>query len=162
MLKYFFCCKFDLPMSAAVAGASTNGIIALSVRFLTPLRVVYQRKFVFDIEFEMLVTSLLRRLRLLGYFHCDQGEGAGDHKAFIGQADRIERVHNGLVWRDRERCSGRQQTRMKMGGLVGDVVYRGDIGPLRPLLEAGAILHVGKGTSFGLGKYVLRDEAFQE
>ena len=29
----------------------------------------------------------------------------------------------------------------------------GNVGPFMPLINAGEVLHVGKGTSFGLGKY---------
>ena len=45
---------------------------------------------------------------------------------------------------------------MKMGGLIGEATYRGNITPFLPLLQAGAILHIGKGTSFGLGKYEMQ------
>lgn len=40
-----------------------------------------------------------------------------------------------------------------MGGFVGEIIFEGEIEPFMPLLKAGEILHVGKGTSFGLGKY---------
>ncbi len=58
-----------------------------------------------------------------------------------------------LKWYDWERYSTRQDTRMKMGGFVGEITFEGNIEPFMPLLKAGEILHVGKGTSFGLGKY---------
>ncbi len=38
---------------------------------------------------------------------------------------------------------------MKHGGLF----FEGDIGQFMPLIKAGEVLHVGKGTGFGLGKY---------
>jgi CRISPR/Cas system endoribonuclease Cas6 (RAMP superfamily) len=40
-----------------------------------------------------------------------------------------------------------------MGGVVGEAVYEGDLGPFAPLLALGEVLHVGKGTGFGLGRY---------
>jgi CRISPR/Cas system endoribonuclease Cas6 (RAMP superfamily) len=58
-----------------------------------------------------------------------------------------------IRWRDWERYSARQDTRMKMGGFVGKVNYRGDVGEFLPLLRLGEILHLGKGTGFGLGRY---------
>ena len=58
-----------------------------------------------------------------------------------------------LHWYDWERYSGRQEARMKMGGLMGGTSFRGDLAPLWPLIAMGEHLHVGKGTSFGLGKY---------
>ena len=42
---------------------------------------------------------------------------------------------------------------MKMGGFVGEITFEGDIEPFMPILKAGEVLHVGKGTGFGLGKY---------
>lgn len=42
---------------------------------------------------------------------------------------------------------------MKMGGFVGEVEYRGEIREFVPLLKLGERLNVGKGTTFGLGKY---------
>ncbi|MBU2578468.1 CRISPR system precrRNA processing endoribonuclease RAMP protein Cas6, partial [Patescibacteria group bacterium] len=47
-------------------------------------------------------------------------------------------------------------TRMKMGGFMGEITFEGDIDPFMHLIKAGEILHVGKGTSFGLGKYEMR------
>ncbi len=43
-----------------------------------------------------------------------------------------------------------------MGGFVGEVTFAGNIGPFIPLIKVGEILHVGKGTSFGLGRYEIR------
>ena len=42
---------------------------------------------------------------------------------------------------------------MRMGGLVGSVTFEGKLAPFYPFLEAGEIIHAGKGTSFGLGRF---------
>jgi hypothetical protein len=41
------------------------------------------------------------------------------------------------------------------GDVVGTVVYRGKITPFLSLLRAGEVLHVGRGTVFGQGRYRL-------
>ena len=147
-----------LPVLADNGETGKDGEREVSITFLTPARIVYGRRLVSDLEFKVLVTSLLRRLLLLGHFHCNQNGGGWDHKAMIGRAEKVEKVQDSLSWRDWERYSGRQKTRMKMGGLVGTVTYRGEIEPFLSLLRAGEVLHVGKGTAFGLGKYRLHDD----
>lgn len=47
---------------------------------------------------------------------------------------------------------------MKLGGFIGEIEYKGEaITEFLPLIVAGEILHVGTGTSFGLGKYEIAE-----
>ncbi|HHY33792.1 MAG TPA: CRISPR system precrRNA processing endoribonuclease RAMP protein Cas6, partial [Firmicutes bacterium] len=54
-----------------------------------------------------------------------------------------------------ERYSSRQDTRMKLGGLVGTATYEFHDASLAefflPWLVLGEYIHVGKGCTFGLG-----------
>lgn len=52
-----------------------------------------------------------------------------------------------------ERYSARQDAKLKMGGVIGEATYEGDLTPFLRLLALGEVLHVGKGTGLGLGKY---------
>ncbi|MGB9716175.1 MAG: CRISPR system precrRNA processing endoribonuclease RAMP protein Cas6, partial [Thermodesulfovibrionales bacterium] len=106
-----------------------------------------------DLEFHILIRNLLRRLSLLSYFHCGGEPAELDFKKIIEMAKRVNLKERNLRWYDWERYSTRQDTRMKMGGFVGDIIFEGYIEPFMPFIKAGEILHVGKGTSFGLGKY---------
>jgi CRISPR/Cas system endoribonuclease Cas6 (RAMP superfamily) len=58
---------------------------------------------------------------------------------------------------DWERYSSRQEQRINMGGFVGEITFEGDLRPFMPLIEAGEVLHVGKGTAFGLGRYEVEE-----
>ncbi len=126
-----------------------------TLRFLTPARVIYQRRFVDTLEFHVLIRHLLRRLQSLNYFHCGKEAASWDHRRFISDAQDVRTIENTLNWHDWERYSTRQKRRMKMGGLIGEISYGGNIDPFMSLLKAGEIFHVGKGTSFGLGRYVI-------
>jgi CRISPR/Cas system endoribonuclease Cas6 (RAMP superfamily) len=44
---------------------------------------------------------------------------------------------------------------MEWAGLVGTAIYEGDLTPFWPYLVFGQWVHVGKGTTFGLGAYRL-------
>lgn len=133
------------------AGNSTP----LTVNFLTPARISYGRDLAVSPDFHILVRSLLRRLNLLHYFHGEQREAGWNHKEIIAAAETVIMEKKSTRWWDWERYSARQQTRMKMGGLVGEASYQGNIEPFMPFLRAGEIFHIGKGTSFGLGKYLI-------
>ena len=39
-----------------------------------------------------------------------------------------------------------------MGGMLGSVTYRGEMGVFLPLIQLCEKFHIGKHTSFGLGK----------
>jgi hypothetical protein len=61
-----------------------------------------------------------------------------------------------LRWYDWERYSGRQETRMKMGGFIGDITFVGNVepfsSPLKPVTKTFA-LSFRKGKSFGPGNF---------
>ncbi len=127
----------------------------LEISFLTPTRITYDKHLILDLEFHILVRSLLRRLSLLHYFHCNGTQPEWDFRALIDKATEITVKNRDLRWFDWERYSARQDTRMKLGGFTGKILFEGNIGPFMSLIKAGAVLHVGKGTSFGLGGYVI-------
>ncbi|MFH1562829.1 MAG: CRISPR system precrRNA processing endoribonuclease RAMP protein Cas6 [Nitrospirota bacterium] len=128
----------------------------ITLNFLTPCRIIYDEHLIKDIEFHILIRNLLRRLSLLYYFHCNGDSSEWDFKGLIEQAKEIRVKSQNLKWYDWERYSARQDTRMKLGGFVGEVTFEGDIEPFMPLIKAGEVLHVGKGTSFGMGRYEIR------
>jgi CRISPR-associated endoribonuclease Cas6 len=125
----------------------------LTLKVLTPIRIKYNRRLVDNLEFHILIRSIIRRLTLIYYFHCKKELPQINAKYLIEKAEKVRIVSNNTRWYDWERYSTRQETRMKLGGVVGEITYEGDITAFMPYLKAGEILHIGKGTSFGLGKY---------
>lgn len=125
----------------------------LTLDFLTPARILYNGHLTLDLEFHILIRNLLRRLSLLYYFHCNGDPSDWDFKEIIEKAKEIKVSEQNIRWYDWERYSTRQDTRMKMGGFVGSISFEGNIEPFMQLIKAGEILHVGKGTALGLGKY---------
>jgi hypothetical protein len=126
----------------------------LTVRFTTPARLKHEGVFVQEIPFHVLARALLRRLSSLAYFHCG-GRWETDYAAWVEQAQRVETAAASLHWAEWKRFSGRQERRIEMGGVVGEATYSGSLAPFRPLLALGQWTHVGKGTVFGNGQYVV-------
>ena len=128
----------------------------LTINFETPTRISYNQHLTMDLEFHIFIRQLLRRLSLLSYFHCGDDKSGLNFKAVIKEAEGVKVDKQALKWYDWERYSAKQNTRMKMGGFVGEITFKGNIEPFIPMIKAGEILHIGKGTSFGLGKYEIR------
>lgn len=106
--------------------------------------------------FHLFFARLLGRLNTLASLY---GLGKiADHAlcAFLlDQAKEIRIIDDQTSWSELSRFSGRQQSWMKFGGLLGSITYRGDLRPFLPLLALGEWTHVGGKSSFGLGKFVL-------
>lgn len=131
-----------------------EGLLTLS--FLTPARIVYEERLTEKPEFHILIRSLLRRIAHLSYFHCGGDPSRFDFTGIIDRAMKISLKKENLQWYDWERYSARQDAWMKLGGFVGDITFEGDLGEFLPYLKAGEFVHIGKGTSFGLGKYIMK------
>jgi hypothetical protein len=137
-------------------GSPPEGPLALD--FLTPLRIKRHGRFVGAAEFssEDLLRNLVARLSSLAELY-------GDHRHPREQgkpsrtANEVGLASSDLHWLDWTRYSSRQSTSMRMGGLVGKIRLAGPgLAAFWPALWLGQWTHVGKGTSFGLGKYRLR------
>lgn len=141
-------------------GPSSGHDSTLELRFLTPARMRYGGSLTDQLPFHVLIRNLLRRISALSYFHC--GEKLNwDFRGLIESAKAVETVSSDLRWSDWERYSTRQAQRMKLGGMVGTISYRSEPGVLTeffPMLNLGQYIHVGKGTSFGLGRYEVLQE----
>jgi CRISPR-associated endoribonuclease Cas6 len=130
----------------------------ITLRFITPTRIKSRGKLIKDIDFELLMRNLLRRLSWLAEVHCE-AKWDLDWKELLKRAKgRVKTVRSDLQWHDWERYSQRQAKRLKMGGFMGDITFEGDLAEFLPIIKLGEFLHVGKGTVYGMGKYVINTQ----
>jgi len=125
----------------------------VKINFITPTRIRVDGDLKVEMNFELLARNLLRRISMLTATY---GEAPleMDFRAIISRASSVQTRSASLSWWDWERYSNRQKVKMKLGGFIGQIEYSGEaVNELLPLLAAGEILHVGSGTSFGLGQY---------
>lgn len=126
---------------------------AVRLRFETPLRLVSGGEPVCEPDVVEIVGRAARRHLAVEHLFGGAPRPREEEIEDLEHRAREVRAEVGrLTWVDLHRYSGRQRRRHPMGGLVGEVVLRGELEPLLPTLRAAEELHVGKGTSFGLGR----------
>ena len=138
--------------------ACRSAVPRVTVVFRTMTRLKFQGGLEDRPEFHVLIRSLLRRTSSLLYFHHGTRLDM-DFRGFISQAETVRLAALNTRWVDWERYSSRQDTRMKLGGLVGTATYEFNDARLAefflPWLVLGEYVHVGKGCTFGLGCFTV-------
>jgi hypothetical protein len=127
------------------------------IRLLTPLRLKARKHYVRADELTGadLIRALGQRAELLLRLYAPPGSPA--EARWTDARAALAGVHiaaRDLRWHDWTRCSNRQETRMQLGGLLGELTLAGPaLAQAWPLLWIGQWLHAGKNTAFGLGRY---------
>lgn len=124
----------------------------LQIKTLSPLRLKYQNHFATSLEFHILLRAALRRISSL-YLLATGKKLQLDYNRLVEMAMAVEQVENNLRWFDYQRYSTTQHQEMKLGGLIGEVAYRGEMTGLYPFIRAAEILAIGKSTAFGFGRF---------
>jgi len=122
-----------------------------TLNFLTPTDIRAEGERVDTLGFPVLLKNILRRYHSLRYYH-----GDGRQERFEidwAAAGKIEILHQDLTNNQFKRFSNRQKQPVLLAGFTGTITYRGELSPFLPWLKVGELLHVGKGTVFGMGWY---------
>ncbi len=124
---------------------------AVRLRLVSPARVktkggLWRAPF----PFALVIRQISRRIRLLERFYTDS-ERLPPFP--LPAHDAVQIRASALEWKELKRYSTRQRSSMPIGGLIGEIVYEGDVAPHLDLLHAGSLVQLGKGAGFGLGAY---------
>lgn len=120
----------------------------IMMNIVTPLRYKLKGQYKNNIDYKDLLIALNRRIEVLNCFEGNSYGGAIE-------CDENFIVESNLEWKENTRYSSRQKTKMKLGGIEGRIDLYCNNDKVIELLCAGEIIHIGKNTSFGLGKYIL-------
>lgn len=124
----------------------------LTLRFLTPTRIIRQGQLTHRPLFRPLFGRLVDRIEGLAREYGDASEI--DPKPALAAAERVELVRDETRWIDLTSHSTRTGRTTPAGGFIGQATYRSDDWPvLLPWLLWGAITHVGKNAVKGEGWY---------
>jgi CRISPR/Cas system endoribonuclease Cas6 (RAMP superfamily) len=143
----------SLPLYQAPAEPSP--VSRLRLQFVTPLRLRADGHYTRRPGFPLLVQALLRRLHLLGCVHGSWPDDLTWRKPLLELADRASVESSTWEMSRWSRTSGRQQRAIDMDGVLGSIEVSGELGELMPALRLGEHLHIGSGTTMGLGRYRL-------
>lgn len=118
------------------------------IELITPLRFKQNGKFSKTIDEKSLMDLIIRRIIMVNALE--------NNEVKIENLESNYRILNKhLHWEENERYSNRQNSKMSMGGIKGDISIKMLKDSILDFLIAGELLHLGKSTVFGLGKYLI-------
>ncbi|MEO0561226.1 MAG: CRISPR system precrRNA processing endoribonuclease RAMP protein Cas6 [Chloroflexota bacterium] len=124
----------------------------LTVEFLTPTRIIQQKRLVHQPMFRPWVQRLLERTRNVSEVYMEQPVWV-PFKELLAQADKVVITQDDTHWRNTWSGSRRDGMMKPLGGYVGRVSYSGPVADLMPYILLGQSLQVGKNTIKGCGWY---------
>jgi len=123
----------------------------ITIKFISPFRHQKNNIIQKDVSYSAVLTDCLRSILLLSSFYGDEKEFT-EEKFDFNKFEESKIVSKKLVWKDYSRYSARQERKMSLGGLIGEMTIAGLFSPLElSLLYGGEIFSIGKNTGFGLG-----------
>ncbi|ASS76579.1 hypothetical protein CIG75_17490 [Tumebacillus algifaecis] len=124
----------------------------LTLFFETPLRMKWQGRYTSDPQFHVIFRNILRRVTGLLQYHHGIDTSTVNYRGLIEKAEQIQLVRQETRWVDYDRFSARQDSKMKLGGMMGWAQYEGEWEAFLPWLKVAEIIHLGKNTAFDLGR----------
>jgi len=147
------------PRELALAPTPAAKITKIILTCQTPLRLKRDSQLQNGLPFHILIRAALRRISSLESTYGGNGEPVIDYKGLVARAAAVATTSSSCRWTDIERYSSRQHTAMLMGGITGTITYQAeDLSEFIPLLRYCEIVHLGKQTSFGLGRIRIETE----
>ena len=143
---------------------SADDTIQLTMHFLTPFRYQQNNRIVShpeSLDSTTFIASLYNRIRLCQDNHSPKHHWEIGYDSYHHFKEDIETltIAVDITANHVSRRSNRQQRKMQLYGLQGDIHLTGDrhtLHRLLPALQLGERLHIGKNTTMGLGQYQLK------
>ena len=128
-----------------------NSMLPQKMIFHTPLTQKFGGEFLQEFEMRAITKAIQRRLYMLAAFEEIDAEEMYrmelNEPEILAQEARTIHV---------QRYSTRQDSKMYLKGIKGKIEIEEFEAELLPLFLAGELIHIGKNTSFGFGRYTIR------
>ena len=137
--------------AAIIQGDELQNVTGAVVKICTPLRIRHGGHLVKKVSFQTLIRNITNRIiaiteRYGGW--ADQEES----DRLLSLAEKVRIVNEEIKVEKLERYSNRTNGKMDFSGLIGTIEYEGNLTPFVPWLYAAQRLHIGRNTTFGMGK----------
>ena len=145
--KYFK----DAVTAAEIQGEELQNVTGMVIKICTPLRIRHGGRLVKKISFQTLIRNITNRIMELTERYggwIDQEEA----DRLLVLSEKVSTVHEEIKVERMERYSNRTNGKMDFSGLIGTIEYEGDLAPFVPWMYAAQKLHIGRNTTFGMGK----------
>lgn len=128
-----------------------SDVTGVVVRLCTPLRIRRNGHLLTSISFLTLIRNITNRIMSITERY---GGRVNKEEAERLQmlAPNIKTTKEDLHLEQLERYSNRLKEKMDFSGLLGELEFEGDLTPFVPWLLAAQILHIGRNTTFGMGR----------
>ncbi|MDO8948674.1 MAG: CRISPR system precrRNA processing endoribonuclease RAMP protein Cas6 [Desulfocapsaceae bacterium] len=147
------------PSELTLCSVPVTKTTKISLTCQTPLRLKRDNQLQNGLPFHILIRAALRRISSLESTYGGNGEPVIDYKGLVARAAAVATTSSSCRWTEIERYSNRQHTAMLMGGITGTVTYQAeDLSEFVPLLRYCETVHLGKQTTFGLGRIRIEAE----
>ena len=150
--------KLQLSITAedVVARAKQLSPDSLTLRFLSPTRLIHQERVLQKPDLGVLGLRMAQRLEQIQQEYGgieENGFGREWYLALKSRMSDIRLAHDETRWVDIHSYSSRQRQTMPIGGFVGGASFSGPLTHLHELLIWGELLRVGKNIVKGAGLY---------
>lgn len=137
--------------TAVLSCHELQNVTGVVIKIRTPLRIRHGGRLVQKISFQTLIRNITNRIisiteRYGGWTDRNEAEKV------LALAAEVRTVREELRVERMERYSNRINGKMDFGGMTGEVEYEGELSPFVPWLYAAQTLHVGRNTTFGMGR----------
>lgn len=119
--------------------------------FRTLLTLKRNGEFIDSFEMEAILKGIARRIFMLDCF-----EGLETGQINADELECPDILDQRVIFSHVKRYSNRQKMPMLLHGIKGEAILSSVEEDVLEILLAGELIHIGKNTSFGFGKYVLR------
>jgi len=148
-------CLFDAPPEQDLARSDRVSLIMHTPTEIRLPRTSKKREYLrnpSDLNFRLLIQTVLRRIQDIAREHCHRDDHHPDD--IPGKKELLELSEHIDLWAHNARWAKvkiRNKPGKIFGGLTGNNVYKGDFTPFWPILNAAAVLGIGRGTTYGFG-----------